>query len=375
MNEREVAELRRRFKPDKNNINRIRGCYVNDKKEIISEFNQSLGLMSIEESEKLLVILKKTLSGSIGRNLVDIEFTNQQVLESEEHKLLMILKNSTLDDETAVKAFYNCIIQALNIEGNYIIILACDKYDVPSYTKDGNKNNDTSDVFTYFLCSICPVKLTKPALSYVAKESRFENLQLDWVVSAPELGFMFPAFDDRSSNIYNALYYTHSISENHIEFIDAVFKSNAPMPAAVQKEIFQNIMGDTVAEDCSFHVMQSVHEQISGIIEDHKENKEKEPLVINKDTVKSVLKSCGVSDEHMNAFEKKYDSEFGENTEINPSNIVNTKQFEVQTPNVTIRVNHERIDLVETRVIDGKKYILIRADETIEVYGVNRRIA
>jgi hypothetical protein len=375
MNEKEIAEIRRRYRPDKGNIAQIRGCYVNDQREIVSQFDQSLFSMPQEESEELLAILKKTLSGTIGKNLIDIEFATKQVLEGEEHKLLMALRNSSLDDDDAVRNFYGRVIQTLNMEGNYLILLANDKYDVPFYTKDGKKQDDSSEVFSYFLCSICPVKLTKPALGYYASENTFRNITADWAVSAPELGFMFPSFDDRSANIYNALYYSRDIADNHSEFVDTVFKCEIPMPAAAQKEAFQSILGDTVADDCSFEVVQAVHGQLSGMIEDHKANKEEEPLVISRKTVKSVLESCGVSQPHMAAFEEKYDAEFGAGTEISPRNIIDTRQFEVRTPDVTIRVNPERSDLVQTRIIDGAKYIVIRADEGVEVNGVNINIS
>ena len=375
MNEKEIAEIRRRFRPDRSNIARIRGCYVNDQREIVSEFNQSLVSMSQQESEELLTILKKTLSGTIGKNLIDIEFATKQVLEGEEHKLLMALRSSSLDDETAIHDLYGRVIQALNMEGNYLILLAFDKYDVPFYTKDGEKQDDSSEVFSYFLCSVCPVKQTKPALGYFVPDNTFRSITADWVVSAPELGFLFPAFDDRSANIYNAVYYTRNIAESHPEFTDAVFKTEPPMPAAAQKETFQSILGDTVADDCNLEVMQAVHGQLSGMIEEHKANKEDEPLTISKKTVRGVLASCGVTEAHVAAFEERYDADFGADTQISPRNIVEPRQFEVRTPDVTIRVNPERSDLIETRVINGAKYILIRADEGVEVNGVNIAIS
>ncbi|QAT51213.1 DUF4317 domain-containing protein [Caproiciproducens sp. NJN-50] len=374
MNEKEIAEIRRRFRPDKSNINRIRGCYVNDQKEIVSEFRQSLGLMPQEESEELLTILKKTLSGAVGKNLIDIEFTTQQVLEGGEHKLLMRLRDSSLEDDAAVRQFYENAIQTLDVEGNYLILLAYDKYDVPFYSKDGEKQEDSSEVFSYFLCSICPVKMLKPSLGFYVSENEFRNITSDWIVSPPELGFMFPAFSDRSANLYNAVYYTRNLAENHKEFVEAVFKSEIPMPAAAQKETFESILGDAVADDCSIDVVQTVHEQLSEMIEEHKANKE-DPLLISKETVKGILQSCGVSDSHMAQFGEKYDSEFGAGTEVCPQNIIDHKQFEIRTPDVTVRVNPERSDLVETRVIDGTKYILIRADEGIEVNGVNINIS
>lgn len=376
MNEKEVSEIRRRFKQDKSNITHIRGCFVNDKREIVSEFDQSLTLMSQDESEKFLAIIKKTLSGTLGKNLIDISFSTQQVVDSEEHKLLMELRNSSLKDENTVQAFFHRIIEAISMEGNYLILLTHDIYDVPYRSKDGEKQNDaSSEVFSYILCSICPIKVTDPALGYFVYENEFHNCKTDWLVSAPELGFMFPAFDDRSANIYDALYYTRDIKESHAEFVDAVFKTEIPMPAAEQKELFQSMLEDALADDCSYEVAQSIHEQLCGMIEEHKANKEEEPLVISKGTVKSVLKSCGVTDTSMETFDEKYDSGFGADVELSPRNIVDTRKFEVRTPDVTISVKPEHSDLIETRVINGEKYILIRADAGVEVNGVTIHIS
>lgn len=371
MNEKEIAEIRRRFRHDKSNITKIRGCYVNDKKEIISQFSQSLGLMSPEEKESLLKIIKKTLSGTLGKNLIDIEFSTQQVTDSNEHKLLMELRNSELENEEAIKELYEKIIASASIDGNYLILIAGDKYDVPVFTKDGEEQEDSSsEIFSYYLCSICPVKLTKSALGYYAYENEFRHIGADYVVSAPELGFMFPTFEDRSANIYNALYYTRNISESHKEFTDVVFNTEIPLPAAVQKETFESILAETVDDECSYDFVQSVHTKLSEIVEENKNNKE-EPFVLSKKTIKRVLENCGASEEHINAFDEKFDSGFGEKAELNPINIVDTKHFEVCTPDVKIQVKPERSYMLETRIIDGVKYIMIRAEEGVEVNGVN----
>ena len=375
MNEKEISEIRRRLRPDKNNITGIRGCYVNEKREIISLFSQSLALMPQEESEEYLSLFKRTLSGTLDKNLIDISFSTQQVVDSEEHKLLMALRDSSLKDETAVQTFFQHVIQALQLEGNYLILLANDTYDIPFRAKDGQKQDDAcSEVYSYILCSICPVKMTKPALSYSALENGFHNSKAGWVVSAPELGFLFPAFDDRSANLYDSLYYSRNIQETHSEFVDAVFHSDLPMPAAVQKETFQTVLEDSLAEDCSYEVVQSIHEQLCEKIETHKEEKEESPLAISKNELKSALESCGVSQKHVDAFEEKFDTDFGAGAELSPHNVVDSKRFEIRTPDVMIQVNPEHSDLIETRIIGGSKYILIRADKNVEVNGVNIRI-
>ncbi|WP_295719258.1 DUF4317 domain-containing protein [uncultured Oscillibacter sp.] len=376
MNEKEIAELRRRFRADKSSISRVRGCYVNEKREIISQFDQSLGILGQTESEQLLATLRKTLSGTLGKNLLDIPFDTRQVVEGDQHKLLMTLRNSALRDEEAVSAFYQRVIQSLDLEGNYLILLAQDDYDVPYRSKDGERQDDaSSEVFRYILCSICPVKQTKEALSYYVYENAFHSISADWVVSAPEMGFLFPSFDERSTNLYDALYYCKDTSQTHPDFVEAVFHAPAPMPAAQQMETFQTLLEDTLSDDCRYQVVQSVHGKLREMIEEHKANKVEDPLVVDKGTVRRVLESSGVAEEHVEAFEERYDDAFGADTDLSPRNLVDTKQLEITTPDITIKVSPDRGDLVETRLIDGARYILIRAEEGVAVNGVPIQIS
>ncbi len=370
MNEKEVSEIRRRFRADKSNINHVRGVFVNEKKEIVSEFDQSLGMLSEEESGAILSVLKKALSGYIGRNLIDISFSNEQVLNSEEHKLLSTLRSSELRDNDAVHALYEKILPSIEMDGNYLIMLAYDSYDVFSKSASG-EDGDSSESFSYILCAVCPIKSSKYSLTYYIHENRIRNVCEDAVISAPEFGFMFPTFDDRKTNIYNALYYTKSVSEKREGFINAVFNTELPMPAAEQKETFNSLLAET---ECSFDVVESVHAELSSMIDNHKESREEEPLTVSKTTVKDILRASGVAEDRLEVFEKKFDESFGENAELSPQNIIDRNKFDLRTADATIKVDPERSEIVETRVIDGTKYILIRADSDVEVNGVNIRI-
>ncbi len=374
MNDKEISEIRRRFNPEKSGISRIRGCYVNEKREIISELDQSLGLMSESEADEILSLLKKALSGRIGTNLLDIAFSTAQVSDSEEYALLARLRACALGDEEAVHTFYQKVINALNIEGNYMILLAHDSYDVFSYHMDGHRSEDAADVFSYILCAICPVKMAKPALSYYVRENCFRHVVADSVVSPPALGFMFPAFDNRATNLYGALYYTKSIEDSHTELTDAIFKAGRmPMPAAEQKSAFHSALADAAGEACSLPMVRSVRAQLCQAIEDHKAAKEAEPLVVDKHTLRDMLSFGGMSEEGVDRFEKQFDAEFGQGAEVSPLNIIDTRRFEVKTPDVIIKINPEKADLVETRVIGGVRYLLIRADEGAEVNGIDIR--
>ena len=375
MNDKEIAELRRRFRADKTSISRIRGAYVNEKREIISEMDQSVAMMTETEADEILALLKKTLSGKIDTNLLDIHFTTQQVMESPQHKLLCNLRETALQDNDLVHEFYQKIIASLEIEGNYMILLASDAYDVFTYRKDGGKDDESTEVFRYILCAVCPIKMAKPALSYYVRENCFRNIVADSMISPPALGFMFPAFDNRSTNLYGALYYTRATDNSHTEFTDAIFNAGPlPMPATEQKETFRSVLADATGEACSLPVIRSVHAQLHQAMEEHKISKEPEPLTVDKYAIRDMLGFCGVPEENIEQFEEKFDKGFGQNAARSPRNIVETKKFELKTPDVVIKVNPARTDLVETRVIDGVRYVLVRADGGVEVNGIDVKI-
>jgi hypothetical protein len=332
-----------------------------------------LGLISNEEAEEVLSHLRKTLSGSIGRNLIDINFTNQQVLDSEEHKLLTALRDSSITDNEVVKKFYNKAIESVDIEGSYFIILANDKYDIFTYDENGERN-DSTETFSYIICAICPIKNAKPTLGYSLSEGKFKNVIRDTVISAPEIGFMFPAYDSGKANIYNALFYTRDVSLGHEEVINTLFKTEIPRPATEQTESLATIFTNAIAEDCDIEFIQNVQTQLIELTNDHKTNKEDEPLKLNSKDMNTLLRFSGVKEDVIGAFSEKFEEDFGASAEIPPANIMDIKKFEVKTPEVTVKVSPEFSDLIETRIIDGAKYLLIRAEGDVEVNGIKINI-
>ena len=375
MNDKEIGEIRRHLRRDRSNITAIHGCYVNENKEIITRFRQSTGLMPENESDKYFALLRRTLSGSIGKNLIDITFQTSQVAGSPEHQLLMDLRKSQLKDEELLDTFFKKIIDTLVVEGNYLILVGCDSYDVPFKSKDDSFQKDQSEeTYTYLLCTICPVKQTKANLHYVPEEKLFHDGAMNQMVSAPAVGFLFPAFDNRSTNIYNALYYTHDTKNSQNALIEALFNTPVPKPAAEQKKSFEALLTTSLGEECSLDVVQTVHDQLCQRIELHKEAKVAEPLMISKEDVKEVLTSCGVSEEHVAKFSVDYDEVFGFEADLHPKNVIDNKHFEIKTPDVVIKVDPARSDLIETRIIGGVKYLMICADEDVEVNGVSINI-
>ena len=283
MNQKELNELRRRFKPDRTAISKVYGCYVSGSRQIISYVDAPLGLLSQEEQEMYLNLLKKTLSGALGRNLIDIEFSTRQVADSDEHRLLQTLRQTELQDPNARESLYRRIIDAIDMgESSYLILLAADTYDVPHRSRDDLEVPDASEtVFRYFVCAICPVKDPTLALQYSDRDKEFRGSSTGHIALPPVLGFLFPAFDDRSANIYSALFYSKDTAQLHQEVIDAVFCiQNAPMSPQEQQNVFTSALTETLEKDCSYDVVQAVHEQLRGRIQEHKDSRDPEPLTL-----------------------------------------------------------------------------------------------
>lgn len=377
MNQNELKEIRRRFRPDQDNISRIYGCYVNATKEIVTRIDMSLGLMEQEETEMYYKILKKALSGTLGRNLIDIEFSTAQVESSDEHRLLQALRTSHLSDESMRELMYERIIETLDFgDESYVILMASDSYDVPYRGGDGEVFDEgSSEVFDYFICCVCPVKDAKAALRYESEERAFRGASTGHVLGAPEIGFMFPSFDDRCANIYNLLYYSRNVSEIHDEFIKGIFNTESiPLSAVAQKEAFGDSLSFSLGDKCSLEVVQAVHEDIREKLALHKESKEPELPEIYIEDVDDILRKSGVPDEKINFFNEECQKQLGGSDTFNPGNLVETKKFEMVTPEVKITVDPEYAYRIKTGIIDGEKYILIPADGDVAVNGIQVNI-
>ena len=373
MTEKELREIKRRFRPERSNIPRIVGCFVNENKQIIAKITQSLALGESIVTEKLLATMKKSLSGSLGTNLTDIAFSTKQVTDAEEHKLLMGLVKSELRDETFLQSFYDKVISSLAFDKNYVILLASDTYDVPSYSKDG-EGYESNSMHSYVVCAVCPIKTMPETLSFKEADNLFHAMSATGLLASPELGFMFPCFDGRRTNIYNALYYTRSIAENDPDFMKNIFCAEPVMPPKAQKEAFSDCLSDVLSEECSFEVVRSVHAQVAEMVEQHKESKDEEPLLITKTTVKEILENCGVAEEKIKTLDERFDESFGKNAELSPKNVVATRKFEVKTPDVSIKVSPDHRDVVSTQIIGDTKYVMIRVTGPVEVNGISIEI-
>ncbi|MDO4268477.1 MAG: DUF4317 domain-containing protein [Eubacteriales bacterium] len=369
MIKREISEIKRQFTPSSCSISRICGCYVDGEKNKKTEFKEAFLSLPEEDMFKYFEILRKALSGTLGKNLLNLEFPLDAEMEGGPHEFLLKLRNSRLQDDALLDAFYDKVIETYDYVGNYLILLIHDAYDIPGKTSDGIEMEDASDeVFSYVLCCICPVDLSKPGLSYNELENAFQNRIRDWVVGMPELGFLFPAFNDRSTDLHSALYYSKNVNELNEPFISQLLGCPLPLPADLQKESFQTIIEETLGEACDYETVKTIHENLNEMLEEHKD--QPEPLLLDKHQVKSLLEQSGVEEEQLEQFDKTFDETAGAGASIFAGNIVNSRAFEVKTPDVILRVNPDRADLVEQREVDGRLCLVIAIDGGVEVNGI-----
>ena len=321
---------------------------------------------------KYFEIFRKSLSGSLGKNLLNLEFPLQTESNGGSQEFMLRLRNSKLKDDVLLEAFYDKVIETYEYVGNYLILLVHDAYDVPGKATDGMDMDDASDeVYEYILCCICPVDLSKPGLSYNAEENTFQNRVRDWVVGMPETGFLFPAFNDRGSDIHASLYYSKDAEELKDNFMDQLLGCPIPMSAGAQKETFQVLIEETLGETCGLELVKNIHDKFQEMVAEHKEDPT--PLILDKNEVKTLLADSGVANDKLEEFETYYDVAASEQTELYASNVFNTRSFEVKMPDVVVKVSPDRTDLIETRTIDGRECLVIPLDGTVEVNGITVR--
>ncbi|MEI3218488.1 MAG: DUF4317 domain-containing protein [Lachnoclostridium sp.] len=253
MNKKEVLEIRKQFTPENCAITRIVGCYVDHDKEKRMEKTEAFLSLPEEQAFKYFDIFKKTLSGNIGKNLLNlgyaIDVARNGDPEGEARWMLMELRKSKLTDSNLLDAFYDKIIESYDCAENYYIVLIHAVYDVPGKTSDGVEMEDASEeVYDYILCSICPVKLSKAGLSFNGES--VEERTRDWVVDMPDKGFLFPAFNDRSTDIHSLLYYTEKSAEVQEDLVRDALGIDVVASADEQKDVFYKVLGRCTWRKC-----------------------------------------------------------------------------------------------------------------------------
>ena len=371
MTRKELSEIKSQYTLENCGILRLCGCYVDGERNKITQFNENFLNLPEEEKHKYFDIFKKTLSGTPGKNLIDMKFNVDAYADEGARTFLMNLRDSGLKDDRLLDEFYDRIINNYSYVGNYLILLINQVYDIPTVTTDNIEMEDASDeVYSYILCSICHVNLSKPGLGYDEEDNNFHDKKQNHMVDVPDVGFMFPAFNKRSADEDMTVFYTKDVSEFEDGLIDCLLDCVAPLPAKQQKETFTSLVSEAVGEEADLQVVKNIHANLEQIIEEKKQESPA-PVMLDKNEMKNLLEKSGVKEEKLENFEEHFEMAAGEHGKLVASNVSSGKKFEVKTPDVVIKINSDKTDIVSTQVIDGRQCLVIQIDERLVVNGIS----
>ena len=428
MNKKEVLELKRRFKKEAATFTRVCGCYVDGNHNKVCKFGNTFLNLEEDEFYKYLEIANKALSGTIGNNLLELKFPIEEEEVGGRQHILMALRASKLEDENLLDTFYDLVIDTYDHAGNYLIVLFHDAYDVMSRTSDNNNLDESEEVYEYLICAICPVDLSKPGLGFLEEEHRIGPRVRDWVVGAVDTAFLFPAFNDRSTDIHSTLFYTKNTKEPHSEFMANGLGCGIERTATEQKMAFhsivRNVLGaeDEHTDDVLLDLQQNLSDMIDEYAETHDDDED--VFLLDKEEVTKLLADSEISEEKAAKIEKSVDEAFGEKPPA-AENVIDSKALvqnelrvekmaledqvgtltvqlnekdealaertsqliekqeeidnyiaETKTYDVVLRVKPEKASQIKSRVINGQKCLVIPMDEDehATINGVNTTV-
>ncbi|WP_099468112.1 DUF4317 domain-containing protein [Konateibacter massiliensis] len=421
MNKKDVFELKSRLKKTGCTFTKMCGCYVNGEKEIVLNFMETFLNLEDEEFYKYLDIAKKTLSGTVGNNLIELDFPAEEEEQGGKQQFLMGLRESKLKNEGLMETFYRLIIDNYDYAGNYLILTFHDAYDVMTKTTDNSKLDESEEVYEYILCAICPVTLTKPGLGYLENENKIGPRKLDWVVGVPDSGFIFPAFTERSTDIHSVMFYTKNALEPHKELMEFALGCPVKTTATEKKNTFHNIIKNTIGDsEKTNQVISEIQESLNQIVEDEvaAAKEDEEPVILTKESVQEILSESGVPEDIVEKIQETYEETFQDElpaveylldkkilaeNEKNKANKVLVEQIHVLQErleetvkasksnenglseeidgadfqdsadfDILLKVKDEKMSQITSQVIDGKKCIIIpmEEDEHVNINGV-----
>ncbi len=425
MTKKDILELKRRMKKEACTFTKLCGCYVDGNKNIILKINETFLNLKDEEFFKYLDIAKKVLSGTIGNNILELEFAPVGEGEDSMQSFLLGIRDSKLKNEALLDRLYEKIIEKYDYTGNYLILLFHDAYDVVIKTSDNNKLDESEEVYDYMLCAVCPVELSKAALGYREDENRIGARMRDWVVGMPEVGFLYPAFTDRSTDIHAVMYYTKDAKETHTEFMEEILGCKSRRSGTEEKETFKSVIENVIGDDeQSNEVFIKLQKNLNYMIEEEEALNygSKEPLMLTNSSVKELMEDTDISDEIKGKIEKAYDETFGEEppeaknlldkkaleqsakrdrtvelekqVNVLKQQLENKKSADDEPPfdtdetpfdadepldvnfasaDISLNVSQSKLTEIKTEIIDGKKCIVIPVEEgeSTSINGVN----
>ncbi len=371
MNKSNVMEIKKILKITENNmpsIDKICTCFVNgEKKKLISNTEKFFNLDE-EEQFKYIELFKNVLTGAIGKKLINLEYTSDEASKAAQDNI-QSAQVQMFDDDQIRDEFFDKIIDNYEFGENYLIVVGRGVYDVPVKASDGAVLEDETLTYDFMITAICPVHSTKAGLTLDTETGRMISSKQVQIVEAPVNGFLYPAFNDRQTDLHAMLYFTKKPQEDHPELMEALMGNKAPTSSVAQQQIFENIVAAVTDDKADFEVIKTLHENLSDMVD--RAGMDTQDKKLTKDDIKDILKEAGVDDEKLTDFDHVYEKAGGNaDTDFTPQNLMTIDKFNIKAPDVEIKIKPDRTGLVQKKRVDGRNCIVITLEGDIELNGI-----
>ena len=369
MDKKGIQEIKKCFKKEDCRIDRIRSCFVSEEGEVLSQFSDSFFSLEDEEMHKYCALFKQSLSGKFGRELYTLEFPLSEEETGGKQDSLYRLNESELKEAGLCENFFQKIRESYPVPGKKFLILAHGVYDVPQKGTDGITMEDASDtVYSFTLFLLCPVSLLKEGLCFDKETDSFIARSEDFVVQKPEISFLYPAFHERSSDIHALLYRAKKREEGLDTLTEELFGIPLPYGEKEQKGQFSALVQEVLKENCNFENVRVLQEELQELKEQGKEEEKEQTL--SKSQLKQLLENAGATEEGLANFSALYDESLGEHdSSFYTENLVNSS-LQLKSENLQLKIKNEVSAILESKIIDGKEYLLLPVSDNIEVNGI-----
>ena len=374
MNKKEIAEIKKNFTDDCGffTVNHVVTAFVDAEKNIKCKTNQLYNTIPQDESELIMINLKKVLSGSIGKNLLEYSFPKDAYLEGGAQPFLYATLKSKLLDEEAVDKFLNEIVEKMEYVSTYTIFTAHCTYSVIKKNKNDDFEEDSDIDYNFLITAICPVNLRIDGLIYNEESNSIAKKESsDRIVELPTDGFLYPLFNDRSPDVNGVLYYTKNPKKPNTSVVNELLGCEFSMTCQNEKETFKAILNNVVGDELDYDLITTVNEKIQEVVDQNAH--ETEIPTIDDHKLSSILWEAGVSQDKLDNLPKVYESAVGDKP-LTAINLVEKKTV-VTAPSITVNIGKDAVDKVKTQIIDGRKCLIIDLDDPeIAVNGLETTI-
>ncbi len=375
MNKKDLSELKKHFtrSDDLLTMRKVSVTFVDSEKEIRCASVRGYHEIADEEISCIFESLTKVLKGTLGKGLIEYAFPNEMYEEDKSQNLLWTLLENGLDHEETREKLVQHIVENMVYAMPYVLFLAECTYTVFEKNRNDEKNKFDSHEYRFLIGAVCPVESRVDGLIYDENEnSIIRKTAYDRIVAeAPTDGFLFPTFTGRGPDVNHVMYYTKKPKDPNVSIVEEVLGCHFTLSAQEEKETFRAVLDRAVGEELNLNVIAGVNEKIQDYAKSFKD--EPEPPVISDIMMRDILLDSGVSQERAEAAQQLY-RETTEGNYFAASNLTDAKTTLTST-GVTVSISGDATDKVTTRMIDGRKFLMISLeDPEVTVNGFQMKI-